>query len=178
MSTFPKKTSDITVGNWTTVQMSLTAGNDFGDTLPLDDLGGPGPYLVMDKGIWKYPQQAVGGRIPLSPDNHKAPIRLISILADFGASVPWMIHVAGSDGTAGGPDNLSGTPYAVADAALYREGDVSVYGETGRYVAHNFNVVANGITAIMHPGQRFYLTTAGAVSPVVRVTFAVAYDMK
>ena len=173
----PKKTSDIVVGNWTTIQMRLTAGNDFGDVQPLDDLLGPGPYLVMEKGIWKYPAQAVGGRVSINPAV-SAPVRLITVAADFGASIPWSIHVAGSDGTAGGPDNLSGTPYDVADAPLYREGDITVYSTTSRYAAHNFNIVANGDTALLYPGQRFYIITTGAVSPVVRVTFSVAYDMK
>lgn len=174
----PKTTSDIRfTDNWLTVQMSLTGANNFSDTLPLDDVGGggAGPHLVMDRGIWKYPQQAAGGSLVI-PRNVGRPVRLSNVMADFGASVTYSIHIAGIDGTALGPDNTTNEPYAAADAALYREGDIIVNTGTTRYLALNLDPVDAGESSLLHPGQRVYVVTALAAAPLIRFTFNLAVE--
>jgi len=177
MAEIPKTTSDIRLDNWITVQQGLTAGSTYGDTAPSDDLGGPGPYLVFERGIWKYPDQATGGRFAFS--NITRPLQIVAIAADFGGSVSWSVTVAGSDGTAGGPDNTSNTPYDSTDAALYREGSIPVLSGTGQYIAASLGNSVNAETAILHPGMRMFVTSGAVVGRgVLRVTFQPLWDSK
>lgn len=171
MPVYVKRTSDIYIGNWTTIQMRASVGHQLDNNIPLDDLGGPGPYLVHEKGIWKYPQQDDCGAF-LLPVDIKMPVRLISVLADLGAITDWSLIIGGN------ADNLSGTPYLAADAADYREGTVTVETGTTRYISSNYNIVANGTTGLLFPGQRIYMTTVAGTAPLVRITLALAYDMK
>lgn len=177
MPVVQKKTSDITFqGTLVTVQMSLTSTNTFSDTAPSDDLGGPGPYLVFERGIWKYPQQASGGRVEI-PRKVGRPVRLSHIMANFGASADWELHVAGIDGTGQRPNNTSGTPYDSADAALYQEGDVIVAsGTSQQYVSSNVDPFDSNTSAYIHPGQHVYLTTTAGSNAIVRLTFTIAKE--
>ena len=164
-------------GNWVTVQMRLASGQ-FGDTLPLADVGGGGvgPFLVFDRGVYKYPEQAGGGRFEIPRDVSK-PVRLTNVMADFGASTAYTIHVAGSDNTAQRPDNVTGTPYDAADAALYREGDITVHTGTAQYLSLNLDPVDAGESALIHAGQHVYVTTAAAAAgAVLRLTFNLAAE--
>lgn len=167
----PKTTSQISFDAWTTIQMRLTGAADFSDTAPLDDVSGvgTGPFLVFDRGIWKYPQQAVGGRIVI-PATLSRPLRLVNMMANFGASVPWTLSVAHSVA------NLSNEPYPAADAALYETGSVQVHSATSRYVADNLDAADAGIAVLIWPGQKLVLTTTGANNPVVRFSFALATE--
>lgn len=171
MPVFAKRTSDIYIGNWTTIQMRATGGNQLGNDVPLADLGGPGPYLVHEKSIWKYPQQDTCGAFVI-PTDTKMPVRLISVLADLGAITDWTLNIGGN------ADNITGTPYLAADAADYREGTVTVETGTAQYISANFNIVANSTTGLLFPGQRIYMTTVAGTAPLVRITVALAYDMK
>lgn len=174
MPVFSKEAPDFK-GNWVTIQMRLASGQ-FGDAAPLADVGGPGPYLVFDRGMYKYPEQAGGGRIEI-PDTVGKPVRLTNIMADFGASTAYSVHVAGSDGTPQRPDNLTGTPYDSADADLYREGDITVHSGTAQYLAINLDPVDAGESALIHPGQHVYVTTAAATAgAVIRLTFNLAAE--
>ena len=170
MPTFPKLTSQIQVENWTTIQHRLTGAVDFDDTVPSDDLGGPGPFLVFENGVYKYPEQLVGGRFDL-PTDFSTPVRLTMLMADFGASVPWELHVAGTA-------NTTDTPYPSGDALLYAEGDITVFSATSRYVSRSFNPGIFELSTLIFPGQHVYIVTTGATGAVLRMTFARAVDTK
>lgn len=176
MTTVRRYTNQISIQDWTTVQMWMTAGNQFTDAAPLDDVSGTGvgPFLMFEKGIWKYPQQGVGGRFTV-PASIAKPVRLVGVMADFGANTAYTLSVNGIDGGTR-PDNTSNTPYPAADAPLYREGDIEIKSGTSRYLALNFNTTANDSFAILHPGMDLVVTTAAGVSPLVRLTFAICYD--
>lgn len=177
MTTFRRYTNQVSIQDWTTVQMQMSAGNQFTDAAPLDDVSGTGvgPFLMFEKGIWKYPQQAVGGRFTV-PTGIAKPVRLVGVMADFGANTAYTISVKGIDGSVSRPDNTSGTPYPAADAALYREGDIVVNSGNTRYLSLNFNTTANDHFTILHPGMDLVVTTAAGSSPLVRLTFAICYD--
>lgn len=170
----PKTTSQITYGNWTIIQMSLT-GAQFTDAAMVADPSGAGtgPQLVHDRSIWKYPLHTVGGRIEI-PSTLSRPLRLTNIMANFGASATWALHVAGFDNTAQRPDNDSGEPYDSGDAASYREGDIIVDGGTDQYLAKNLDPADAGTGVLILPGQHVYLTTTGATNPLARLTFSLA----
>jgi hypothetical protein len=153
--------------------MWMTGGAQFTDAPPLDVVGGTG--LVFEHGVWKYPQQAVGGRFKVS-SLQSAPVRLTGVMADFGASTAWTLSVVGIDGTGARPDNTSGEPYAAADAALFREGAIQVASGTDRYLALNLNSTANDKFVIVLPGQDVVLTTAAGVAPLARLTFGLCTD--
>lgn len=164
-------------GNWVTVQMRLASGQ-FGDTAPSADIGGGGvgPFLVFERGIYKYPEQAGGGRFVVPRDVGK-PVRLTNLTADFGASTAYAVHVAGIDGTAQRPNNTSGSPYASGNAALYQEGDIIVHSGTAQYVSVNLDPVDAGESALIHPGQHVYVTTVAATAnAVIRLTFNLAAE--
>lgn len=167
----PKTTSQITFGTWTTIQMSLSGVADFADTAPLADVSGVGngPHLVFDNGIWKYPRQAVGGRISI-PKSVGKPLRLVNMMADFGASVTWSVHVAEEY------LNTTDEPYPAAQQALYTTGDIQVHSGTSRYVADNLDPADAGIAALIWPGQKVYVLTTGATAPLVRFSFALAVE--
>lgn len=165
----PKTTSQIAFETWTTIQMSLSGANNFGDVAPSDNLGGPGPYLVFDRGIWKYPQQTSGGRIQI-PVGISRPLRLVNMMADFGASVTWSVTVADSI------TNTSGEPYPAAQAGLYGTGSIQVHGGTSRYVADNLDAADAGIAVLVWPGQKVFVTTAGASAPIVRLSFSTVVE--
>lgn len=171
----PKLTEHIKFGSLTTIQISLTGGQ-FSDTQALDDLAGPGPYLVMERGIWKYPQQPTGGRIAVPRDTGK-PVRLLLLQADLGAATTLAVHVAGPDGTAGRPDNTSGEPYEAADAASYREGDITVDTfTTTQYISKNYNTGAASPAVLIHPGQHIYFVSGAGVNPLIRATFSLGWE--
>lgn len=164
--TTPKSTSHITFGDNTTIQMSKAGSTDFSDALPLDDLSGvgTGPFLVLDRGIWKYPTQPAGGRIEI-PTYVGRPVRLVNMMADFGASIPVTVTIAQ------GALNTSGEPYAAADEALYRTGSIVIYSATTRYAAVNLDIKVAESASIIWPGQKVFVVTTGAVNPIVRLTF-------
>jgi len=168
-----KRTQDILYGHWTTVQLAGTG--QLTDAAPQDDLGGPGPYLVMDRGIWKYPKQATTGRIAIPRDLGR-PLRLTNVFADFGAATAWTLHVAGYDGTAQRPDDVSGNVYDAADVLLYREGDIEIAAGNNQYLSLNLDPIGagGGPVALIHPGMHVYMTTVGAIAPLVRLTFNIA----
>jgi hypothetical protein len=173
-----KRTSDITWGNLTTIQMALSGANQFSDTLTTDDISGvgTGPFLVFDRGIWKYPQHTAGGRLEI-PRSVGKPIRLTNFMADFGAAASYEIHVAGYDGTGNRPDDTSSVVYPAADAARYREGNFLVKsGAATRYLAMNLDPQDSGDAVLIHPGQHLYLVTVAASAPIVRMTFSVAVE--
>ena len=153
--------------------MWMTPGAQFTDALPADVVGGTG--LVFERGVWKYPQQGVGGRFRVS-SAQSAPVRLVGLMADFGASTAWTLSINGFDGSGARPDNTSGEPYAAGDAPLFREGDIQVASGTDRYLALNLNSAANGVFAIVLPGQDVVLTTAAGVAPIARMTFGLCGD--
>ena len=175
--TVRKYTNQITIQDWTVVQMWASAGNQLADSAPLDDVSGvgTGPFLVFEHGIWKYPQQASVGRFKVPVTTGK-PVRLIGVMADFGANTAFTVSVAGIDNTPQRPDNTSGTPYPAADAALYREGDIQVLSGTSRYLSTNLNTSANGLLAVMSPGMDVIVTTAAGVAPLVRLIFGLGYE--
>lgn len=164
----PKTTSNITYGEWTTIQMSVVGG-DFADAAPLDDVSGigAGPHLVFDQGIWKYPQQASAGRIAI-PTTLSRPLRPVNMMFDLGASVPVTVTIAHDQ------PNVSGEPYAAGQEALYRTGDIVIYSETTRYAAVNLDVLVSESASLIWPGQKLFITTTGAVNPLVRFTFSLA----
>ena len=166
-----KLTSQISIQHWTFVQMQMSAGQ-FGDTYPLDDVSGvgTGPFLVVERGIWKYPQQATGGRFTI-PANTGKPVRLVGVMGDLGAATLWTLSIRGIDGSVNRPDNVSGEPYAAADAPKYREADIVIATDTTRYIALNFNTTANDHYAVLSPGQDLVLVTVAGVTPLVRYTF-------
>lgn len=173
MPTIPKTTANITDSNWITIQQRISAGNAFDDTAPLDDVGGggAGPFLVFENGMWKYPEQAVGGRFEL-PRAAK-PYYLVSVVLSLGASVAWSVNLKGN------PDNTTDTPYASGDAALYREGDVLVDSGTDQVLSKNYSVYVAPTVALIHPGQYVWFETpAVAGGGVVRMTFQPLYDFK
>ena len=167
-----KLTSQISIQRWTIVQMQMTAATQFTDTYPLDDVSGvgTGPFLVVERGIYKYPQQIVGGRFTI-PTNTGKPVKLIGVMADLGAVTAWTLLCKGIDGSLNRPDNTSGEPYPAADAPKYREGDIEFATGATRYIALNFNTSANDRYAVFSPGQDLVLTTAAGVAPLVRFTF-------
>lgn len=170
MPTYAKLTSQIQIENWTTIQHRLTGAADFNATVPSDGAGGAGPYLVFENGIWKYPSQATGGRIDI-PTSMSTPVKILMFMADFGASVPWLLHVAGTN-------NTTNTPYPAADAAKYSDGDLVVASGTSRYVSRSFSTSAGDTSALVCPGQYVYVSTTGATGAVMRLTFARAVDVK
>lgn len=171
----PRRTEDIKIGNLTTIQIALT-GAQFSDAQASDDLGGPGPYLVMERSMWKYPLQGSGGRIVIPRDTGKM-VRLVHLQADLGASASLEVHVAGFDGTGGRPDNLSGEPYDSGDAADYREGDIIVDSFTAtRYISKNYSTGATDPAIIVHPGQHVYFVSTGGTNPLLRATFSLGWD--
>lgn len=173
----PRTTAGIRFGNLTTIQISLSAANQFSDAQASDDLGGPGPFLVMDRGIFKYPQQATGGRIVCPPDTGR-PIRLAHLAANLGASATLAVHVAGYDGTAGRPDNTSGEPYAASDAPLYREGDIIADSFTAtQYISKTYDIRVSDPCVLLHPGQHLYFISTGASTGILRATFALGWDL-
>lgn len=172
----PKRTQDIRFGdNLTTVQISLT-GAQYSDAQASDDLGGPGPYLVFERGIWKYPQQGTGGRIVI-PQNTGKPVRLVHVQADMGASANLEVHIAGIDGTAGRPDNTSGEPYDSGDAALYREGDVLIDTISAtQYISKTYDPTTETLSSFLMPGQHLYFVSTAASDPILRATFGIVRD--
>lgn len=168
MTLCPKTTAAIKMGSWTTIQMQTSGANQMGLFYPLDDVANKN--LVYEHGIWKFPKQPLGGAFKI-PEDTRQPTRLLCLLADLGASVPWEIHVTNVL-------NTTGTPYEVADAGLYDDGDITIMAGTSQYIRQNFNIVANGTTALLFPGQIVYIVTAGAVEPLVRLTMTLAYDLK
>jgi len=178
MTTIQKITSQIKIGHWTFVQMRMTAAHQFTDTPPLADLSGvgTGPFLAYENGIWKYPQQDVGGRFKVPADTGK-PVRLMGVLADLGGNSDWTLTIAGIDGSGARPNNVSGTPYAAGNAALYQEGDIVIAtGTAQRYIALNFNTSANDHYAVLAPGQDLIFTTSAGVQPLVRFTFSICQE--
>lgn len=176
MST-PRTTANLQLGNLTTIQISLT-GAQFSDAQALDDVagGGVGPFLVMERGIFKYPQQAVGGRIAVPSDTGKV-ARLVLLQADLGASAGLTMHVAGIDGTGQRPNNTSGEPYDSGDAADYQEGDiVADTFATTQYISKSYNTGAASPAVILHPGQHLYFVSTAAVNPILRATFSLGWD--
>jgi hypothetical protein len=174
-----RRTVDLQFGNLTTIQISKTGANQFSDTQALDDIagGGTGPFLVLERGIFKYPQQAVGGRIAI-PSNTGRPVRLACIAANLGApGATLAIHVAGFDGTGGRPDNLSGEPYEDSDAPLYREGDVLVDSLAGQYISKNYDPQVVDTSILLHPGQHLYCISTGASAGLLRATFSLSWDI-
>ena len=162
-----KKIAHITFGDLTTIQMRVVGeGVEFDDSLPLDDVSGigNGPHLVLDRGIWKYPEQTAGGRVEI-PTNIGRPVRLVNMMADFGASIPVTVTVAQ------GETNTSGEPYEAADEALYQTGSIVIYSATTRYASVNLDVKVAESASIIWPGQKVFVTTTGASNPVVRLTF-------
>lgn len=156
--------------NWTTIQQQAAGTNQLGDNEPQDDLGGPGPYLVFENGIWKFPQQDSCGRFSVGSNA----ARLIYMMADLGADADWELHVAGIDNTTDRPDNESGEPYDAGDASLYREGDIVVASGTAeRYVSLQLME-----TCIVQSNQDVYVSTTSASEPLVRLTFSPLYDSK
>src|SRR5690349_6537029 len=112
MTTY-KTTSNITFSQPCVIQQWMTGANQFSDTAPVDTL------LVFENGIWKYPQQAVGGRVQIPATTSNGPscmVRLYALYAAFGASASYTVSVVGN------PDNTTGEPYPAASTALYREG--------------------------------------------------------
>ncbi len=175
--TTAKLTNQITIQHWTAVQMRMTAGAQFTDASPLDDVGGggAGPFLVMERGIWKYPQQAVGGRFTI-PRTTGKPVRLMGVMADFGIATAYSLSIRGIDNSLNRPDNTTGEPYDIADAPLYRELDIDISAGSARYLSLNFNTSANDRFAVLQPGQDLVLTTVAGSSPLVRFTFALATE--
>jgi hypothetical protein len=172
----PKTTSSITFGNLTTIQIALT-GAEFSDDQALDDLGGPGPYLVFERGIYKYPLQDAGGRIAI-PRAVGRPVRLFLLQANLGAEADLEVHVAGIDDTAQRPLNETGEPYLASNAALYAEGDIIADSFTAtQYISRNYNTGAADPAVIIFPGQQLYLVSSGASDPLVRVTFSLGWDL-
>jgi len=166
-----RPTSQIDIMSWTTIQHKLLGAGQFGDTAPSDDLGGPGPYLVMENGVWIYPQQASVGRMDM-PTKLSRPVRLMLIMADFGASATWTLTVASSA-------NTTGTPYDSGDEPLYNLGSIDIATGTGQYLNQSYNVGALDKAVIIFPSQRLILTTVGAVAgATVRFTFSRAFDTK
>jgi hypothetical protein len=160
-----KKTSDIVLTNWTTIQQRATATNQLGDNAPSDDLEAdstPGPHLVFENGIWKYPQQDECGRFSIN----KA-ARVMYIMADLGADSSWAVRVKD-------PINETGSPYPSDDAELYEGLDIIIASGTGeRFVSQSLR---DG--GVVLPGQYVYVTTTGGDEPLVRLTFAPLYDLK
>jgi hypothetical protein len=177
MANINKTTAQITIQHWTQIQMRMSGAAQFTDALPLDDVSGSGtgPFLVMEHGIWKYPQQAVGGRFKI-PSGTGKPVRLVGVLADFGAVTAYTISICGIDNSAARPDNISNTPYTAARAPLYRELDVQIASGNTRYLATNFNVSANDKYAVLAPGQDIVVTTAAGVEPMIRMTFGLCSE--
>lgn len=168
------RTANIKILPGTTIQMQATAGHELTDAYPLDDVSGTGagPYLVLEKGIYKYPQQDTCGRITI-PTTTGKPVRVLGVMGDLGAASAYTIWIKGIDNTAQRPDNSTGFPYSAANKALYREGDIQLAtGAATRYLALNYNMNANDHFGIIFPGQDLVIITAGASSPLVRVTFA------
>ena len=168
----PKTTEQIRFGSWTILQMRLSGANNFADTNPLDDVGGggAGPFLVFDRGVWKYPQQATGGRIQI-PLNLSRPVRVVNVMANFGASVAWTLNVEHQI------DNTTGEPYDASDEALYETGKVEVASGTDQYLALNTDAADAGIAALAHPGDKVYITTTGTPSnALVRMAFTLANE--
>lgn len=171
MAIVAKQTEHITAGNLVTIQQRVTLGNAFDDSAPSDNLGGPGPYLVFEKGIWKYPEQAQGGRFAVP--NMRRPLELVNLTFNLGSSLAWTLNLEGN------PSNTSGTPYDAADAALYLEGSVEVDSGTDQYLARNYAVDVAAVCPIIHPGQYLWFGSAAlAAAGVVRMTFRELYDGK
>lgn len=171
-----KTTADLKISNLTTIQISLTGANQFSDTQASDSLAGP-INLVYERGMYKYPQQPSGGRIVI-PANTGKLVRLVHLAADLGAAGTLDLHVAGYDGTGNRPDNTSGEPYTSADAALYREGDITVdtFAAT-QYISRTYNTTAVALSVILHPGQHLYFISTGAVAGLLRATFSLGWDL-
>ncbi len=172
MPTLPKTTASISYQSYTTIQHGLSGGGQFGDTAPLDDVGGggAGPFLVCENGMWKYPEQSAVGRVNIPAST--GAVKLICFMADFGASTLWSLHLTSDT-------NTSDTPYPSADAALYTDGDIIVDTATSRYVSKAYNFEQAGQGFLIHPGQRVYLVTAAAATGArVRFVFRRAFDTK
>jgi hypothetical protein len=175
----PRTTASVKFGNLTTIQIFLTGANQFSDAQALDDVvgGGAGPFLVMERGIFKYPQQAAGGRIVIPVDTGR-PVRLVHLTANLGASAGLTLHIAGIDGTGARPDNVSEVPYDSGDAALYREGDIIVdtFAAT-QYISKSYDLRSVDPGVLLHPGQHLYfISTAAAGGAILRATFALGWD--
>lgn len=167
----PKTTSNITAGNWITIQQRVTATNQFDDTAPLDDVGGPGPYLVFENGIWKYPEQDQGGRFVI-PDMRR-PLALVNLTFDLGSSLAWTLNLKGN------PDNTSGEPYDAADATLYREGDIEIDGATAQTGSINYWTDVAAVNVVVYPGQYVWFgSPVLAATGWVRMLFKPLYDGK
>lgn len=168
MPTLPKKTADITWGPFTVIQHGLSAGQ-FADSQPLDDVagGGVGPFLVLEHGIWKYPEQAAAGRVTNTPGNSGGPLFLLSFMANFKANSTWALHVTNTN-------NTTNTPYPAADAAKYSEEDIVIDSGTDQYVSKSYNV-SQGVDKgfIILPTQRLYLVT-GAAAAGARIRFGLS----
>lgn len=127
------------------VQLGSTAGNALGNNVPAD------AKLVVENGIWKYPQLASSGAVVVT-----RPCRLVGVFADLGASGAWTLMLAGN------ASNSSGTPYPGGDAALYVEPAVQIAGATSRYITLSH---PHDALPLLMPGQRVYLTApAGATT--------------
>lgn len=167
----PKTTSQITDDNWLSIQHRINGGAAFTDTPPLDDLGGPGPSLVFENGIWKYPQQAVGGRFVI-PDMRR-PYTLVNVTFQLGASIAWTLNLKQN------PSNTSGEPYDAADAALYLEGNVQVDSGTDQQRSLNYWTDVNRDNVVVYPGQAIWFGSAAVTgSGMVRMLLKPLYDGK
>lgn len=168
MTLYPKTTAAIKIGNWTTIQMQTSGVNQLDLLYPLDDVANKN--LVYEHSIWKFPKQPLGGAFKI-PEDTCQPVRLLCLLADLGAAAAWEIHVTNTL-------NTTGTPYEIADAGLYDDGDITILTGASRYISQNFNIVAHSTTALLFPGQTVYMVTAGATEPLIRLTLTLAYDLK
>jgi len=157
MPTIAKKTTDITWSPYTIIQHGLSAGQ-FGDNQPLDDVSGvgTGPFLVLDNGIWKYPEQAAAGRVTNTPGDSGGPLFLLSFMANLKANSAWSLHATNTN-------NTTNTPYPSGDAPLYSEEDIIVDSGTDQHISKSYNV-SQGVDRgfILLPTQRLYMVTAAA----------------
>ena len=174
----PRTTATLKFGNLTTIQIFLNGANQFSDAQALDDVGGggAGPFLVMERGIFKYPQQDAGGRIVCPADTGK-PIRLVHLAADLGASASLNVHVAGIEGAGDRPDNVSNVPYDSGDAADYREGNIIAEAfTTTQYISQSYDMRSVNPAILLHPGQHLYFISTSASGGLLRATFALGWD--
>lgn len=161
--------------SWTTLQHKLgDGGGQFGDTAPLEDIGGggAGPFLVFENGVFIYPKQDAVGRVDM-PTKLSRPVRLMLMMANFKAASNWTLTVMSSA-------NTSDTPYPSGDEPDYNMDSVIVASETGeQYVNRSWNAGALETAVIIFPSQRLVLTTTAALEDaVVRFTFSRAFDTK
>jgi hypothetical protein len=157
MTTY-KTTADITFRQPCVIQQWMTGANQFGDVAPVDT------QLVFEHGIWKYPQQATGGRVQIPATEANGPscmVRLYALYAAFGASASYTLQVMGN------PDNTSNEPYPSASAALYREGTMVVASGTT-----TTNLALQGNLALIMPGQKLVLISTAGSAALARFYFA------